>query len=214
MTTTTKRNRQALGLGLLAAGLLALVAAKARSETADHGSAEASPYQSKELTPLSETDYGKLDGKVDEKKAENLFGAGRVFVGSAATFRLKDISNTQAITGAGGLALQGGYHVVDNVALVAEATTENTGHSVFDAAAGGVQAFIPIKDSGLAPYFKALGGRHFEGDENWFIAGEAGLEVRGKLFGAFLGLRYSYDLESQSDLMVIAGVNLHALIGK
>lgn len=187
MTAFTIRKRNRLGLKLAIAagvgiGIFALITARG---------AEVKP----------EATIKQLD--------QDYFCAGRVFVGSAATFRLKDIAETSAITGAGGVAIQAGYHIVDNVAIVAEGATENTGHSVFDSAAAGLQLYIPIKDTGLAPYAKVLGGRQFEGEENWFIAGEAGLEVRGKVFGAFGGVRYQYDLEEQSDLMLCIGLIAH-----
>lgn len=194
----TKSNRLSWILGGIAiVGALALFALKGHS---------AEPPDA--LPPLSEVDYGKVPGMVDEP-AEKLFGAGRVFLGSAGTFRLKDVAETSAITGAGGLALQGGYHVVDNVAIVAEGATENWNHSVFDSASAGLQLYIPIKDTGLAPYGKLLGGRQFEGEENWTIAGEVGLELRGKRFGGFLGVRYDYDLEEQSAITLVIGGNIH-----
>lgn len=166
-------------------------------------------YAQNPLPPLSECDYGKLPGKVDAAVQPSYYEAGRLFLGGAGTFRLKDVADTQNITGAGGFAIQGGYHVVDNVAIVGEAATENTGHSVFDSVAGGLQAWIPIADTGLAPYGKVIGGKQFEADENWFVAGEGGLELRGKLAGIFAGVRYQYDLEERSDVMLVIGVNGH-----
>lgn len=194
-TIQKKRNGVALAFGLVAIVLIGIFAAiKAHSEEL--------------LPPLSECDYGKLPGKEDAAQP-SYYEAGRLFLGSAGTFRLKDVTDTQNITGAGGLAIQGGYHVVDTVALVGEAATENVNHSVFDSVAGGLQAWIPIADSGVAPYGKALGGKQFEGDENWFVAGEAGLELRGKWAGAFAGVRYQYDLEERSDVMLVIGISGH-----
>lgn len=133
---------------------------------------------------------------------------GQFTVSPFVSYRFTDITKTDDIHGAGGAGLKAGYHLTDRFAMIGEARTEGSNHSLVDDLSAGGIYYVPIGNDGLALYGQGLVSRGLEKNERYRVAGEGGLELRGKkFFSGFAGLRYDYAIiqDTHSVMAVFGG---------
>lgn len=156
------------------------------------------------------------------------YHAGQFTVAGFGSYRAATLD---ALDGRFGGGSEVSYFVKDNIAVALEALTENVGHSAIDEAGLNFKGYLPIKNSGFAPY-GLLGVSHsFEGasftqstfdkkkgemttttvlkDGDWRFNAGAGVEFRAyKTFGVFADGRWTHDFDHLGHALFRVGANL------
>ena len=156
------------------------------------------------------------------------YTAGQVTLAGFGSYRAATLDQLDGRFGGGA---EVSYFVKDNVALALETLTENAGHSAIDEAGLNFKGYLPLKNTGFAPY-GLLGVSHsFEGssftqtrydkkkgdvttttvtrDGDWRFNAGAGVEFRaGRTFGVFADGRWTHDFDTLGHALFRVGANL------